>query len=98
MAESRSRRFFGSSPTRAPEVQSVEWLPSDVGKVLVRVAGRWPTASARRPAAPVLIVDDGNRPHRFPALPETSQAAARAAGDKDSFRASFLVAQELTRH
>src|SRR4051812_25469459 len=86
MVEPRSREGDGATGLR---VERVDVLPTDLGRVLVRVAGRW--AGDPAPGAPVLIA--GAR--RFEPLPETSGAAARAAPETGAFRATFSVGEEL---
>ncbi|MDX6699197.1 MAG: hypothetical protein QOE65_2594 [Solirubrobacteraceae bacterium] len=86
MVQPRSREGDGSVGLR---VERVDLVPTDLGTVIVRIAGRWSGDPA--PVAPALLVGD----RRFDALPESSGAAARAAGGADAFRAAFSVPEEL---
>jgi hypothetical protein len=86
MVQPRSREGDGPVGLR---VERVDLVPTDLGTVIVRVAGRWEGDPV--PAVPVLHAAD----RRFDALPESSSAAARAAPGAGAFRAAFSVPEEL---
>jgi len=86
MVQPRSREGDGSVGLR---VERVDLVPTDMGTIVVRVAGRW--AGDPVPAVPVLRAGD----RRFDALRESSGAAERAAGGEGAFRAAFAVPEEL---
>ena len=86
MVEPRSREGDGSVGLR---VQRVDLVPTDLGTVIVRVAGRW----EGDPVAAVPVLRAGDR--AFQALPASSGAAERAAPDPAAFRAAFSVPEEL---
>ncbi|MDX6650654.1 MAG: hypothetical protein QOJ97_2605 [Solirubrobacteraceae bacterium] len=86
MMQPRSREGDGSIGLR---VERVDLVPTDLGTVIVRIAGRW--SGEPVPARPVLQAGE----RRFDALPESSGAAERAAAGAGSFRAAFSVPEEL---
>jgi hypothetical protein len=76
----------------ALEIDRVEWLSSSTEAVVVRIFGRW-RQGVERPAAYVLIVDDGRDRQAFGPL-----AAAPAEPDEaapDAWSAAFSVPIEL---
>lgn len=91
MVDPGSRRSAAGALT----VESVDLVPTDLGTVLVRVAGEWSEqAGADRPAPTLVVTRDGEE-RRFEALSETSQAAARSAPGERALRATFSVPEEL---
>lgn len=76
-------------------IDAVETLPTDLGTVLVRVAGAWERPSPPPSAAPVLLLGDEPDAPRVESLPETSGAAARVAPEDRPFRAAFSVPDRL---
>jgi hypothetical protein len=89
MAEPRSRE--GDRPVGL-RVERVDVVPTDLGTVVVRVAGRWDRAPIA--GTPLLVVPTSTGERRFEPLPETSEAAARAAPE-GAFRAAFSVPDRL---
>ncbi len=86
MVQPRSREGDGPVGLR---VQRVDLVSTDLGTIVVRVAGRW----EGEPVAAVPILHVGDR--EFRALSESSDAAERAAPDPAAFRAAFSVPEEL---
>ena len=79
----------------ALSVEGVDVLPTDLDRFLVRVAGAWESGAARPEARPELVLLEGDDELRFPALPETSGAAEKAAPEAEAFRATFSVPESL---
>src|SRR5438132_13182895 len=76
-------------------IDAVETFPSDLGSLLVRVAGHWRSPPPQGVMTAVLVVREGRREYRLAALPETSEAAWRVATEERPFRAAFSVPREL---
>jgi hypothetical protein len=76
----------------ALEIDRVEWLSSSTEAVVVRVFGRW-REGVERPAAYVLIVDDGRDRQAYGPL--AVAPADPHAGDLQAWSASFSVPIEL---
>src|SRR2546421_12340534 len=87
----------GSRPEEAAglRIDAVEVLPTDLRSVLLRVAGAWEGPLPQELRAPVLVVHDAGGENRIEALPQTSEAAARAAPEPQPFRAAFSVPDAL---
>jgi hypothetical protein len=79
----------------ALSVEGVEVLPTDLNRFLVRVAGAWEPGSGRPGGRAELVLLAGDEELRFPALPETSGAAEKAAPEAEAFRATFSVPESL---
>src|SRR2546423_4830674 len=92
MNEPRSRL----GPRRlALVVEAVDVLPTDLHRFLVRVAGAWEPAAGRPDARAELVLEVDEEERRFPALPETSDAAERAAPEAQAFRTTFSIPEAL---
>jgi predicted nucleic acid-binding Zn-ribbon protein len=76
-------------------VEDAEALPTDMGTVLVRVAGRYKGPPGRERPPAVLVVEPDAEAMRFDALPGTSAAASRAASGEETFRVTFSVPDDL---
>ena len=87
----------GSRPAEAAglRIDAVDMLPTDLRSVLLRVAGAWEGPPPERLDAPVLVLRAPGRLLRIDALPETSDAAVRAAPEIQPFRAAFSVPDAL---
>ena len=75
-------------------VDDVVAFPSDFGTLVVEVSGRWLGPAPPALGPPALIVDDGRRSHRFPALPAGARRpppTPRTSG----FAATFSVPADL---
>src|SRR4051794_19631602 len=70
------------------EIELVDVVPFG-GRALVRVAGRWRGGGPDPDEAPILIIDDGLRAHRFGALP------GPAAQQPEPWRVAFAVPSVL---
>jgi hypothetical protein len=87
-----------SDPTGLPSglgIDSVEWFAEGEHSVTVRVAGRW---RRRRPTwigRPLLVIEEGGRRHRFPAMPEPPGVTGTAPG---TWRMTFSVPADLEPH
>jgi hypothetical protein len=89
----------GSRPADAAglRIDEVQVLPTDLRFVLLRVAGAWEGPQPEGLRAPVLVLDGDGGEQRLDPLPETSDAAARAASSSEArpFRAAFSVPDAL---
>lgn len=87
---------FGRRPSPARlTVEDAEAIPTDMGTVLVRVAGRYKGPPGRERPPAVLVVEPDAEAMRFEALPGTSAAASRAASGDETFRATFSIPDDL---
>ncbi len=78
-------------PPLEVEIDAVQSVASSLGTVIVRVAGRWPSARTQRGADSYLLVGEGSTQERLPALAEASEGAERATADQSALRAVFSL-------
>src|SRR5690348_12731681 len=77
------------------DVERFEHVTATPETALLRVSGRWVSDQRERLSPPMLVVDDGRRTHRLPALPGPEDAAPLADPDGPRWRAAFSAPAEL---
>src|SRR5256885_12776692 len=66
-----------------------EHAPATPETALLRVSGRWVSDQRERLSPPMLVIDDGRRTHRLPALPGPEDAAPLPGPEAPRWRAAF---------
>ena len=77
------------------DVERFEHVTATPETALLRVSGRWVSDQRERLSPPMLVVDDGRRTHRLPALPGPEDAAPLADPEGPRWRAAFSAPAEL---
>src|SRR5215217_7901237 len=76
-------------------VERFEHVAATPDTVLLRISGGWRSDQRERLSPPMLVVDDGRRTHRLPALPGPDDAAPLAAPDAPEWRGAFSAPAAL---
>ena len=71
------------------DVDRFEHVAATPETALLRLSGRWQADQRERLSPPMLVIDDGRRTHRLPALPGPEDAAPLAGPDAPRWRAAF---------
>ena len=77
------------------EVERFDRVVVGPDRALLRVAGRWHADRRVRLTPPTLLLDDGRRRHRLPALPGPDDVAPSAGPDAPPWRSAFSVPADL---
>jgi hypothetical protein len=83
------------SPQAEFELEAFEQVQATSSAALLRLAGRWRSASRERLTPPLLLIDDGRRTHRVAALPGPDDVAPLATPDGPRWRAAYSARLEL---
>src|SRR3954447_21336939 len=71
------------------DVERFEHVTATPETALLRLSGRWFADQRERLSPPMLVVDDGRKTHRLPALPGPEDAAPLSGPDGPAWRAAF---------
>src|SRR5947208_3875538 len=71
------------------DVDRFEHVAATPETALLRLSGRWQADQRERLSPPMLVIDDGRRTHRLPALPGPEDAAPLAGPEAPRWRAAF---------
>src|SRR3954470_19655419 len=71
------------------DAERFEHVAATAETALLRLSGRWHADQRERLSPPMLVVDDGKRTHRLPALPGPDDAAPLAGPAPPRWRAAF---------
>src|SRR5947208_14379162 len=70
------------------DVDRFEHVAATPETALLRLSGRWQADQRERLSPPMLVIDDGRRTHRLPALPGPGDAAPLAGPEAPRWRAA----------